>query len=186
MWLLARKINQVNSFLVKQQQSLIVNFLSHPLHFWQHIWLGHISGTEKSLASISDSPLGMPGPPPCGLDRSLTAKGQFRTPFRHKGSETPLGQPQRPALSCLQLPLGTPHLLRPSERGAVGALAASSGKLPPHPRLCMHSPQPSAELVGSCGLRSLCSFTSLPTQLVHGWGLAFLPTDSDVSPSVWP
>lgn len=33
------------------------------------------------------SPLWLPGPPHRGLDRSLTGRGQLRTPFRHKGAE---------------------------------------------------------------------------------------------------
>lgn len=77
------------------------------------------------------------------------------------------------------------HLLQPLKRGSVGALAGSLSRLPPHPQLCMHSLLPSAKLVGPYGLRHLCS-TSFPMPPGFGWHLACLPTDFDISPSVWP
>lgn len=102
------------------------------------------------------------------------------------GPETPFGAGLRsqlsPASSCHEAHPPS----QPLERGSVESLADSLGRLPPHPKVCMHSLLPSAKLVGPFGLRHLCSSAPFPMPPVSGWYLAWLPTDFDISPSVWP
>lgn len=140
-----------------------MNFLFYFLRSWQRIWLGHIPGTEKPPASIQPPHGGQPGPPARGQDRSLMGREQFRT----KDLRLPLGTASEANSIMLQLPLGTSLLLWSSERGVSGSWLPTPtsprrpGKVLPHPKPCVHSPRPSVNLVGPCGLRLLCS-TSFP------------------------
>lgn len=67
MWLLARKINQVNSSLVKQQQSLIVNFLS-PSPFPATYLVDAHPQDEQKLQVLHSFPSQTPEPPSLGPD----------------------------------------------------------------------------------------------------------------------
>lgn len=113
MWLRARKINQVNSFLVKQWQSLIANFLVHPLHCWQCVWLGHVPGTEKSPSSTQPPHRGhqaLHG----GLDRSVMGKGRFQNTIQTQELRPPFGA----SLGALMPPTATRHRSLP-QRGEL-------------------------------------------------------------------
>lgn len=59
MWLLARKINQVNSSLIKGRQGLIVNFLSLALGSIQHL-LMPIPRADQGIPDPIRLPLGDP------------------------------------------------------------------------------------------------------------------------------
>lgn len=161
-----------------------MNFLLLLLYSWQHIWLGHIPRTEKFQASGQPPLWGHQGLLPVDKTES---DGEETAQHRSEiGPETPFGAGLRSQLS----PASSFHEAHPPsqplERGSVESLADSLGRLPPHPKVCMHSLLPSAKLVGPFGLRHLCSSASFPMPPVSGWYLVWLPTDFDISPSVWP
>lgn len=148
-----------------------MNFLLDSLHPWQHIWLGHVPGAEKSPASVQLPHQGHHSHPPCGLDRSLPGKGQCRTPFRHKGFETPfgasLGGQLSHASSC--------HWAHPTFSSPPKGAFRGPGCLPTPSFVCTALGL-SVELIGPCGLRRLCSSASFPTSqsLARIWPVSLL------------
>lgn len=100
-------------------------------------------------------------------------KGATQNTIQTQRSRGPLlGWPQRPDLSCLQLPPAHPTFSSPQKesfRGPGCPHPHPPGRLPLHPKLCMHSPWPS---VGRRGLRYLCSTSfPIPQHLVGAWSV---------------
>lgn len=91
MWLLARKINQVNTLLVKQPQSLIVNLFSSPSPFLAMYLTGACAWDKlRNGRAYPASPSGA-RPPSFEAGRCLAGKGEFRVHIACRGSETPFG-----------------------------------------------------------------------------------------------
>lgn len=159
-----------------------MNSLFSPLHSWQRIWLGHIPGTEEPNIYPASS-LWLPGPPHRGLDRSLTGRGQLRTPFRHKGAEALFWAGLRGQIShASSCHRHTPPSLAPRKR-ASGALAA-----PLPPRQVASPPQAlyaQSLAFGWSSWPQVSMFYLLPHTTAPGWGLVCHPTDVGIS-RVWP